>query len=86
MVALASDMALISGKQLTPSGGPGTCPANPVGKKGISESHPQISPYLPLPSMAAYAAQPERTISTRTELFIAVTFLKDYHQIKKAFS
>lgn len=86
MVALASNMALVSGKQLTPSGGPGTCPANPVGKKGISECHPLISPYLPLRSVAARAAQPERTASTSTELFIAVTCLKEYQQIKKAFS
>lgn len=80
MVALAGNMALVPGKQLTPSGGPGTCPTNPVGKKGISEHHPLISPYLPLPSVTACAA------STRTELFIAVTCLKEYHQTKKVFS
>lgn len=51
MVALAGDMALVSGKQLTPSGRPGTCSANPAGKKGIYGSHPQISP-SPLASTA----------------------------------
>lgn len=86
MVALASNMAVVSGKQLTPSGGPGTCPANPVGKKGISEQHPPISPHLPLPSVATCAAQLERTASTRAELSIAVTCLKKYYQSKKAFS
>lgn len=44
MVALAGNMAPVSGKQLTSSGGPGTCSANPAGKKGIYGSHPQISP------------------------------------------
>lgn len=85
MVALASNMALVSGKQLTSSGGPGTCPTNPAGKKGISESRPLISPHLPLLllSRAALAPQPERTVSTKTEIFIAVTCLKEYHQLKK---
>lgn len=85
MVALASDMALVSGKQLTSSRGPGTCPANPVGKKGISESCPLISPHLPLllVSGAVLAPQPERTVSTKTEIFIAVTCPKEYNQLKK---
>lgn len=43
VAALARDMALVSGKQLASSGGPGTCSANPVGKKGIPGSHPLIS-------------------------------------------
>lgn len=47
VAALARNMALVSGKQLASPGGPGTCSANPVGKKGISGSHPLISPVPP---------------------------------------
>jgi len=85
MVALASNVALVSGKQLTSSGGPGTCPTNPAGKKGISESRPLISPHLLLLllSRAALAPQQQRTISTETEIFIGVTCVKEYHQLKK---
>lgn len=85
VVALASDMALVSGKQLTSSGGPGTWTTNPVWRKGISESHPLTSPHLPLLSLfgTGLAPQPERTASTKTEIFIAVTCLKEYHQLKK---